>query len=160
MKHIITIKLVSQPQTIVTTEGPDYWQITLTTATNEGQTHRSKHCSMDKTKALQEAYALIAKQRIYEWFPAFYSEEAEKYADILVRKDLVADRFNESMALVEQGKRTKEQHLALWAARMAALERTGRMLPPPTNQEHVLPQDPPKKWKWYNWFWNPQGDKK
>lgn len=138
-------------------QGPDTWSVELRLCDTEGHKAHYRFTSSRKSEALADAYTCLRKHTTNLWFPAFYNEEAVKYEDVLVQMQGAADRFNESMDLVEQGKRTKEEHLELWAARMALLERTGAMLPAPTNREHVLPQDPPKKWKWYHWFWNPEG---
>lgn len=168
MKAVIRIRLVecidivksAAHSRIIRGNGADTWEAQLTIKSSEGHVTQFVFSSENKAQALQQAYECLRKHTIQQWFPAFYTEEAVKYADLLVREPAIADRFNESMSLVQQGIRTQEEHLTLWASRMDLLESTRFMLPLSPNREHVLPQDPPKKWKWYHWFWNPEGAKK
>lgn len=146
MKAVIRIRLIPRIDAVASVlcretirgDGPDTWEVMLTMTTCEN--HVATYCftSENKTTALLNAYDCLKKHTIYVWFPDFYKQEWEKYREILETVDNAATRFNESMAKVECGERTKEEHLEAWEARMSFLQKKGTILPPPDNKEHVL----------------------
>ncbi|MNO13200.1 hypothetical protein D3C76_28290 [compost metagenome] len=164
MKAVIRIKLnpcIDTMQSVIQQQwvrgsGADKWEAHLTMTSTEGHVSSYAFYSEMKADALKQAYFCLAKHRIHLWFNDFYEEEFAKYEDIFEQVKGAQDRWLDSMEKVQAGVRSKEQHLKLWAARMEHYRVKDKVLPPPTNQEHVFVSEPVKKWKWYHWFWNPK----
>lgn len=131
-------------------DGPDTWEATLTITTTEG--HITKHRFTENTKphALIKAYKWLDKYNVQFWFNDFFKQEYAKYQHIFDENKQASSRFIDSMQKVEEGERTREEHLKLWNSRMEHYEKNKRI---PAMEDHYIEiPAPPPKWSFWNWF--------
>jgi hypothetical protein len=162
-KATIRIKLISPVdihKTIslrrtVRGDGPDYWEAELTTRTNEGKLSISRYNSEDKQNAINQAYKALELARIEEWYPSFYDEQLERWKHLFSEDNKGEHRFNTDMMKVRTGEYSREGFTQLWEQREDYTNKAVRLADERAAMDARCDLDPPKKWKWYHWFYNP-----